>query len=162
MWSSKVQTSLYIWAVARPRMLSVTYLTADPGAGSLIPTRSHTFVEIDHELFSTAILLLSADSRRAVVSYKWKYVHEVLVNRSVKLAKEKCVVRWTDRPGMTIAVDWDLKYQTRHTSGQSDQHLCYSHSWKGNSLTYNMHSFNTLASLCIRAAWFGSYLGGHP
>ena len=36
----------------------------------LIPAWSHTFVEIDHELFSTAILLLSADSRRAVVSYK--------------------------------------------------------------------------------------------
>ena len=28
-----------------------------------------TFVEIDHEIMSTAILLLSADSRRVVVSY---------------------------------------------------------------------------------------------
>ena len=35
------------------------------------------------------ILLPSAVSKRVVVSYKWKYVHEVLVNRSVKLAKEK-------------------------------------------------------------------------
>ena len=31
---------------------------------------SHTFVEIDHEIISMAILLPSADSRRVVVSYK--------------------------------------------------------------------------------------------
>ena len=37
-------------------------LTADPGIASLIPARSHTFVEIDHEIISTVILLLSADS----------------------------------------------------------------------------------------------------
>ena len=36
-------------------------LTADPGVASLIPVRSHTFVEIDHEIISTGILLLSAD-----------------------------------------------------------------------------------------------------
>ena len=29
-------------------------LIADPGVASSIPARSHTFVEIDHELFSTA------------------------------------------------------------------------------------------------------------
>ena len=51
--------------------------------------RSHIFVEIDHEIISTAILLPSAYSRRVVVSYKWKYVHKVLVNRLVKLAQEK-------------------------------------------------------------------------
>ena len=36
--------------------------TADPGVASLIPARSHTFVEIDHELISTVILLPSAES----------------------------------------------------------------------------------------------------
>ena len=36
-------------------------LTADPGVASLIPVRSHTFVEIDHEIISTVILLPSAD-----------------------------------------------------------------------------------------------------
>ena len=36
-------------------------LTADPGVMSSIPVRSHTFVEIDHELISTVILLPSAD-----------------------------------------------------------------------------------------------------
>ena len=37
-------------------------LTADPGVASSIPVRSHTFVEIDHEIISTVILLPSADS----------------------------------------------------------------------------------------------------
>ena len=39
-----------------------TCLTADPGVASSIPVRSHTFVEIDHEMISTVILLPSADS----------------------------------------------------------------------------------------------------
>ena len=37
-------------------------LTADPGVVSSIPARSHTFVEIDHEMISMVILLPSADS----------------------------------------------------------------------------------------------------
>ena len=37
-------------------------LTADPGVASSIPARSHTFVEIDHEIVSTVILLPSAES----------------------------------------------------------------------------------------------------
>ena len=70
---------------------SVTCLTVDPGVASLIPAGSHTFVEIDHDIISTAIPLPSADSRRVVVSYKRKYVHKVLVNCLVKLAQEtKC------------------------------------------------------------------------
>ena len=68
-------------------------LTADPGVASSIPARSHTFVEIDHEIISTIILLPSAESfnmfKGAVVSYKRKYVHEVLVNCLFKLAQEK-------------------------------------------------------------------------
>ena len=36
--------------------------TADPGVASSIPARSHTFVEIDHVMISTVILLPSADS----------------------------------------------------------------------------------------------------
>ena len=43
-------------------------------------------------------------------------MHEVLVNRLVKLALEKSVVRRTDHPDMTIAVDWDVKHQTKHTN----------------------------------------------
>ena len=49
-----------------------------------------------------AIFHPSADSRRVVVSYKQKCVHQVLVNRSVKLAQEK-------------AVDWDVKPQNKQT-----------------------------------------------
>ena len=37
-------------------------LTADPGVASSIRALSHTFVEIDHEIFSTVILLPSAES----------------------------------------------------------------------------------------------------
>ena len=36
-------------------------LAADPGVASSIPARYHTFVEIDHEIISTVILLPSAD-----------------------------------------------------------------------------------------------------
>ena len=46
-------------------------LTADPGVASSIPARYHTFVEIDHEIISTVILLLPLIySRRVVVGYK--------------------------------------------------------------------------------------------
>ena len=44
-----------------PRSAVGTGLTANPGVASLILVRSHTFVEIDHEMISTGILPL-ADS----------------------------------------------------------------------------------------------------
>ena len=37
-------------------------LTADPGVPSLIPARSHTFVEMDHEIISRVIIIPSAMS----------------------------------------------------------------------------------------------------
>ena len=65
-------------------------LTAIPGIESSILARSHTFMEIDHEIISTVILLLPLiNSRRVVVSYKRKYVHELLVIRLFKPAQEK-------------------------------------------------------------------------
>ena len=70
-------------------------------------------MEIDHEIISTVFLLHSADSRSIGVSYKRTYVHEVLVNCLVKLVQERSVDRWTDRPDMTIAVDWDVKNETK-------------------------------------------------
>ena len=36
-------------------------MTADPGVASWIPARYHIFVEIDHEIISTVILLPSVD-----------------------------------------------------------------------------------------------------
>ena len=53
-------------------------------------------------------------SRRVVVSYKRKYGYEVLGHCLAKLAQEQVhVVRWTDHPDMTIAVDRDVKNQTK-------------------------------------------------
>ena len=72
---------------------SVTCLTAEPGVASLIPARSHHFMEINHQIISTANLLPSTDSRRVVVSYKQKYVHKVLVNRFSQACGGKSVVR---------------------------------------------------------------------
>ena len=56
----------------------------------------------------------SAFSRRAVVSYWRKYVHEVLVNRLGGLSlPRKSVARLTDRPDMTLDV-----YRGRKTTMQ--------------------------------------------
>ena len=112
MWSTK-----YVKLFNRRRVgQSVTRLaidaglTADPGVASSIPAQSHTFMEIDYEIISTVILLPSwIIHERLFVSYKWKYVHEVLINCLFKLAPGKSVVRWTDRPAMTIAVDLGRK-----------------------------------------------------
>ena len=45
--------------------------TADPGVESTIPARSYTFVEIDHEIISTVILLPSAESFK-IYKQKWE------------------------------------------------------------------------------------------
>ena len=92
-------------------------LTADPGVASLIPARSHTFVDIDHEIISTVILLPSAESfMKGCCQFQAKVCARLLVNCLFKLAQEKSVVRWTDRPAMTVAVDLGRKatQQTKH------------------------------------------------
>ena len=59
-------------------------------------------------------------SRRAAVSYRRKYVHEVLVNGLGDLSlPRKSVVRLTDRLDMTLDV-----YRGRKTLMQQQQHLC--------------------------------------
>ena len=67
------------------------HVTADLGIVSLIPAGSHTFVEIDHEIISMAILLPSAD--------KFK-------KGCCQLQAKVCA---QSTPYMTIAVDWDVK-----------------------------------------------------
>ena len=52
----------------------------------------------------------SSLQRRIFVSYKQKYVHKILVNHFVK--KSVCI-KYTDHPDMTIAVDWEVKNQTK-------------------------------------------------
>ena len=65
-------------------------LTAIPGVASSIPARSHTFVEIDHEIISTVILLLSADSfKKGCCQLQAKVCAQLLVNRLFKPAQEK-------------------------------------------------------------------------
>ena len=60
------------------------------------------------------LVIVGKFSRRAVVSYWRKYVHEVLVNRLVGLSlPRKSVVRLTDRPDMTLDV-----YRGRKTTVQ--------------------------------------------
>ena len=51
------------WVAQSVRCLATdASLTADPGVASLILARSHTFMEIDHEIISKVILLPSAES----------------------------------------------------------------------------------------------------
>ena len=76
-------------------------------------------------------VLPSAFSRRAVVSYWQKYVHEVLDNRLGGLSlPRKSVVRLTDRPDMTLDV-----YRGRKTTMQQQQQklvesvLMSGHNW---------------------------------
>ena len=69
-------------------------LTADPGVASSIPARSHTFVEIDHEIISMVILLPSAESfMKDCCQLQAKVCARLLVNCLFKLAQEKSVVR---------------------------------------------------------------------
>ena len=88
------------------------YLTADPGVASSIPARSHTFVEIDHSPPFRWIIqegLLSVTSESMCTKY-W-------LTACSSLPRKKSVVRWTDRPAMTIAVDLGRK-ATKQTNKQ--------------------------------------------
>ena len=85
---------------------SVGHLSRKSGSWVRYPVWQHTFVSP------------SVFSRRAVVSYWRKYVHEVLVNRLGGLSlPRKSVVRLTDRPDMALDV-----YRGRKTSIQQYNH----------------------------------------
>ena len=74
-------------------------LTSDPGAGVRSwpsPILSWRLI-MKYFLRSFSSLPLN-HSRRVVVSYKRKYVHEILVNRLFKLAQEKVFGELTVRP----------------------------------------------------------------
>ena len=90
--------------VTRLPAQSVGHLTRKSGSWVRYPVWQHTFVSP------------SAFSRRAVVSYWRKYVHEVLVNRLGGLSlPRKSVVRLTDRPDMTLDVYHGRKTTTNKT-----------------------------------------------
>ena len=66
-------------------------LIADPGVASSIPARSHTFVEIDHEIISTVILSLPLNESfmKGCCQLQAKVCARLLVNCLFKLAQEK-------------------------------------------------------------------------
>ena len=93
--------------------------TVSQGSWVRYPVWQHTFVSP------------SAFSRRAVVSYWRKYVHEVLVNRLGGLSlPRKSVVRLTDRRDMTLEV-----YRGRKTTIQQQQprHTRIDYNWPDNA-----------------------------
>ena len=69
-------------------------LTADPGVASSIPARSHSFVEIDHEIISTVILLPSADSfKKGCCQLQAKICAQITGKPLVQACPGKSVVR---------------------------------------------------------------------
>ena len=69
-------------------------LTAIPGVGSSILARSHTFVEIDHEIISTFILLTSADSfKKGCCQLQAKVCARITGSPLVQACPGKSVVR---------------------------------------------------------------------
>ena len=92
---------------------SVGHLTRKSGVLGSIPGLATTALREKAE--GETKVSPSAFSRRAVVSYWRKYVHEVLVNRLGGLSlPRKSVVRLTDRPDMTLDV-----YRGRKTTNNS-------------------------------------------
>ena len=82
----------------------------------------------------------SAFSRRAVVSYWRKYVHEVLVNRLGGLSlPRKSVVRLTDHPDMTLDV-----YRGRKTTIQQQPYMAYANSEDSNQPAYPRHLISVI------------------
>ena len=70
--------------------------------------------EVRYPVWPHTFVSPAAHSRRAVVSYWRKYVHEVLVNRlGGQSLSRKSVVRLTGRPDMTLDV-----YRGRKTTTQ--------------------------------------------
>ena len=65
------------WNLSCRVVQPVTSLNADLGVSSLIPAQSHTFVEIDHEILFTAIILLPL-IQEGLLLVTSESVHEVL------------------------------------------------------------------------------------
>ena len=87
-----------------PKVQLVACLTADPGVPSSIPSRSHTFMVIDHDIISTAILHLPLiqEGLLSVTSVSMCTKYRLTVSQA---CPGKRVVRSTDYPDMTLAVD---------------------------------------------------------
>ena len=92
-------------------------VTADLGVASSIPGQSHAFMEIDHEIISSVIRLPSADSfKKGCCQLQAKVCAQSTGKPLFKHAQDKSVVRWTDCPTMTTAVDLGRKQKKQiHT-----------------------------------------------
>ena len=80
---------------------------------SLILAQWHTFLEIDHEIFSMVILLLLFQERLMSVTSESMCAKYCMVKPPSQACPEKSVIRLNDHLYMTIAVDWDVKPQTK-------------------------------------------------
>ena len=114
---------------------------------SSIPARYHTFVEIDHEIISTVILLPSADLfKKGCCQLQAKVCAQITGKPLAQACPGKSVVKWTDRPAMTIAVDMGRKATKTNKQWQrtSDTLIGY------------LPIFQMLpkTSLCIRYDWY--------
>ena len=86
-----------------------TFLNSEFQITGVTEDNSNTIFLISSHIFVSP----SADSRGAVVIYWRKYVHKVLVNRLGGLSlPRKSVVRFTDRPDMTVDVYHGCKTTT--------------------------------------------------
>ena len=85
-------------------------LIADQGVASSIRARSHTFMEIDHEIISTVLLLPSADSFKKSCQSQAKGC--LKANSSLPL-KKVWLGELTVPTSVTIAVAWEVKQQTK-------------------------------------------------
>ena len=70
-------------------MIRVNSNMSDPGIVSLIPTQSHTFVEIDHETVSTVILLLPQIQEELVSVTSESMCTKYWLTALIKPAQEK-------------------------------------------------------------------------
>ena len=85
---------IYCVAQSVTRLATDACLTADPGVASSISARSHTFVEIDHEIISTVILLPSADSfKKGCCQLQSKVCAQITGQPLVQAYPGKSVVR---------------------------------------------------------------------
>ena len=76
------------------RLATDASLTADPGVTTLIPAQPHTFVEIDHEIISTVILLPSPESfKKGCCQLQAKVCTSSTGQLLVQACPEKSVVR---------------------------------------------------------------------
>ena len=100
-----------------PVAQSVVSPIADPGVVSSILAWSHTFVEIDHTIFSMDILFLLLIQELLMIQELliWLQAKGCAHSTGQPLSQActgKSVVRLTERLDMTTAVDWNVKPQT--------------------------------------------------